>query len=139
MLKASETEDCHEPYPVFKLTQAAACVKPVGHPPSFCRAPHGVAEKETVSGDGGNKGEVTAVLVNDNGELVPGQGREVERRGLCLEIYRRLIPLDTAGARDLLGGLQGGPGGDSPRGSELRVWRVRNQGLRVHALVVVGL
>lgn len=113
----------------------------MGHPPSFCRPPHGVAERETVSGDGGNKGEVTAVLVNDNGELVPGQGREVERRGLCLEIYRKLIPPDTAGARvrDLLGRLQGGPGGDSPRGSEPRVWRVRNQGLRAHALVVVGL
>ena len=88
------------------------CVKPVVHPPSLCRAPQGAAEKETVGGDGGNKGEVTAVQVNDNGELVWGRGREEERRGLCLEIYRRLNPPDTAGARvrDLSGGLQGGPG-----------------------------
>ena len=94
-----------------------------------------------VGREGGNKGEVTAVLVNYNGELVPGQGREAERRGLCLEIYRRLNAPDTAGAkvRDLLGGLQGGPSGDSPRGSELRVWTVKNQGLSLHALVVVGL
>lgn len=79
--------------------------------------------------------------MNDNGELVWGRGREEERRGLCLEIYRRLNPPGTAGARvrDLLGGLQGGPSGDSPRGSEPRVWRVRNQGLSLHALVVVGL
>ena len=94
-----------------------------------------------MGGEEGNKGEVTAVLVNYNGELVPGQGREAERRGLCLEIYRRLNPPDTAGVRvrDLLGGLQGGPSGGSPRGSELQVWRVKNQGLRLNALVVVGL
>ena len=49
-----------------------------------------------VGREGENKGEVTAVLVNYNGELVPGQRREAERRGLCLEIYRRLNPPDTA-------------------------------------------